>query len=77
MIWEQEHQLREENEKLRADNKRLREALRDVAERQREACAIYLAKVCNDYGMQPDCLCSPADEVLRATPLVTDNNDHA
>jgi len=42
---------------------------RALAERVREACAVYLAKVCNDHGLEPDCLCSPADEVVRALDL--------
>lgn len=49
-------------ESLLAENERLREALRDVAERQREACAEYLKHWTYDERTLSR---------VRATPLVT------
>ena len=63
------------NVKLHEERKRLTKALRDVAERQREACALEASEVCcfrngmdaDEVGVRDACV-----EAVRATPLVTE-----
>lgn len=63
---------------LRAEVERLREALRDVAERQREACELYLrnraAEVVDDGGEKALAIAlHRAADRVEDTPLVTED----